>query len=296
MERRPGGAESEKVSSSAPPAELKSVNVQFRARKRSRNAHSKRKRHRAEEEDVDGQEIKEEDGTSRSELLMMRKAQILRERSRRVAMDIAIAAGPPTQDESGEEKGVLNDVIGELKNQFAVEKSGHVSEERMRNYVEEGMRRKFGDGQTEGVNDSGHGSQRDLYSIPERLRVEEGPLYDPGEGMPAGGVEEVEVSQEMKRQTEVATKKARAELVMRAAKQKREDRVVSGARNISADYVKHKRDWLDEHCGNDAPNTDVEAAAEGGSGEGSKGDRNRRRYATASDAMVAERFRKRWRR
>lgn len=282
--------------------------VQFRSRKRARKTRIKRaldSEKNGETEDTGG-----EREMSRSELLLLREAQKLREENRKTALDISVTKKDQLDGEKVEKHGDASgdNVIGGLKEDFAVERSGHAMEERMENYINERMRKKFGNNE-EPADGSGvepkPTEENDLFAIPERLRVEERPQYDPGEGLPAAGVEEVELPEDLRRKNIEETVRAHKELLANRGFRDRTHAVETLPGNLSANYMKHRNDWIAEHLGpKNAGNQNDGNASQRGSVHGSKDAKDktkpeaakRPRYQAATDNLIADRFKKRWRR
>lgn len=282
--------------------------VPFRSRKRARKTRLRRaldSEKNGEAEDSEG-----EPEMSRSELLLMREAQKLREENRKTSLDITVTKDNHLDGEKLQKHGDASgdNVMGGLKEDFAVERSGHAMEERMENYINERMRKKFGDNE-EPAGASGLESkptdENDLFAIPERLRLEERPLYDPGEGLPAAGVEEVQLPEEMRRKNVEETVRAHKKLLAKKGSRDRTQAVESLAGNLSANYMKHRNDWIAEHLGpKNTGNQNNDKVSQRGSENDSKDAQDnkkpeagkRLRYQAATDNLIADRFKKRWRR
>lgn len=263
--------------------------VQFRPRKRSRKTRLKPPSKDPAPSDADSdQEL------TRSELHLMKQAQLLREQTQCTALDMCVSQPVPRPSDKPTSNGVAqgDDVIGGLKESFAVERSGVAIEERMGQYIEEGMKRKFGDLGYGGDGDSSatKKDESELYMVPERLQVSQRPMYDPGEGMPAAGVEEVEISAEGREKNVRETIRAHRELVAKGARREGEGRGMKGGGNVSANYVQHRRDLMGQH--GKARGGRQAGGEEGGGAAG----RRARGPKVASDGLAVERFRKRWRR
>lgn len=280
--------------------------VKFRSRKRSKKVRRRKLDIEATEKDEGG----ESEELQMSELLLIKEAQKLREQSRQSALDISAVGRGTDQVASSKRSDVADDDIASgLQSNFAVERSSHAVEERMDKYVEERMRERFGnryeeDGQT--GNQVKNLEETDLFAIPDRLQVKERPLYDPGEGMPAAGVEEVELSEEARQQNIEKTVQAHKELLATRGMREKENNTEMLPGNVSANFAKHKTDWIADHLGSSS----IELQERGGSSvipesaaprakgreKDAHGERTRRKYQPATDGLIADRFRKRWRR
>lgn len=274
--------------------------VKFRARKRAKKARTKRERTNTEEsaDDLDN-------GMTRAELMLMKEAQKLREENRKTALDVRIQREDKNAD--GANKGSDNNIIADgLQSNFALEKTGNVVEERMVKYIEERMKMKFGDKDVESADQQqpAYDDERELFVIPERLRVAERPMYDPGEGMPAG-VEEVELSEEARRRNQEETLKAHRELIESKARKGDVEKEECLPGNFSCNYAQHRNEWIDVHLGwkNQRATGEADLATNGGnhvqdghSAAKHQRDTGGRSSHQASDFAVAERFKKRWKR
>lgn len=278
--------------------------VKFRSRKRSKKV---RKRALSDTEPAE----KDEGGESElhlSEILLIKEAQKLRERSRQSALDINAVSREADHRSLSERIGSADDDIESgLKSNFAVERSSHAAEERMDKYVEERMQEIYGNRKDEEGQNSSLGrnaEESDIFAIPDRLKVKERPLYDPGEGMPAAGVEEVELPEEARRETIEKTLQAHKELLAKRGKRRDPENTEALPGNFSANFAQHRNDWIAGHLG---PGGSEEQGHGGSAGKpartahaGQDGEKDGkvekpRRYQAATDGMVADRFRKRWR-
>lgn len=194
----------------------------FKPRKRN----TQKKRKRALESTLDsanaGTRREPDDEKIHHDLLLLKEAQKLREQSRQSGLTPSLLLTSATNSSAAETPDNAikrNDLADGLQSHFSVEKAGTAVEERMAKYIEEGMRKKFGDryidrglGQSQPRSDSntqkedngkdniGDDNGEDLkelnaeiFDIPQHLQVEQRRLYDPSEGMPSAGLEETEV-------------------------------------------------------------------------------------------------------
>lgn len=195
----------------------------FKARKR--NTQKKRKRGLDSTLDSANAATSEaDDEKSHHDLLLLKEAQKLREQSRQSGLTPSLLLTSATNSSAAEnpDNGIKrNDVADGLQSHFSVEKAGTAVEERMAKYIEEGMRKKFGDryidrglGHTQtpsnaqkedNPKDISDDTSEDLkelnaevFDIPQHLQVEQRRLYDPSEGMPSAGLEETEVVSSVK--------------------------------------------------------------------------------------------------
>ncbi|CAN8064533.1 unnamed protein product [Agarophyton chilense] len=263
----------------------------FRVRKRSQKARKKR----SLERNKGG--VDEDEGISKTDLLLLKEAQVMREKIRLAALDTGLSGRKrksyPEQAEV-ENDGNNTAALG-LRNNFAVERSNNVMEEHMKNYIEEGIRKKFGQQETGGSLKNSHDLQEEnLYAIPEHLKVEERQQYDPGEGMPTAGVEEIELPEHVRRKNEIETLRAREKLEEQCNIEGRpkssnsaciEDKshaIFGLSKGSSSDpnttYCQQGHRQTHQAAQTDIPNT------------------KKRRFRHATDNLVADRFRKRWRR
>lgn len=297
------------------------LNVRFKPRKRAR--HARVRRTAAASADTDAQ-AKESEAT-RHDVVLLREAQQFRVSARRNALGNGLVRPVSTSVQPNSESEA--DVAQGLQNSFAVERSGHAIEARMDKYIEEKMRERFGvtkDENAERKDVSGDGGFEDeLYAIPEHLRVAQRPMYDPGEGLPASGVEEVQLPDEVRKRNEEETRKAKEALLeARARNAEKVDKQFMAQSNVSANFVKHRREWIETHVGTRGGRGTSKARqlgavarpskhGEGGRQEAGKANsedrerggrahasynNNARRYELATDSLVLDRFRKRWRR
>eukprot|EP00178_Gracilaria_changii_P023376 TRINITY_DN707_c0_g1_i1.p3 TRINITY_DN707_c0_g1~~TRINITY_DN707_c0_g1_i1.p3 ORF type:complete len:289 (-),score=50.78 TRINITY_DN707_c0_g1_i1:1446-2312(-) len=259
----------------------------FRARKRSRKA--RKKRLQKEKDD----KLDDDERVSKTDLLLIKEAQAMREKTRIAALDTKLTGRKSklSSEKVDTETGKEHESTAGLRNDFAVERSNNLMEEHMNKYIEEGVRRRFGDPESLGTTTKGSVLEEDsMYAIPEHLRVEARQQYDPGEGMPAAGVEEVELPEDVRRKNEIETLRAREELY---------DVVSSGVRSngASSAYLKSEQ-RSSPKCTSDQNNKLNEQSHEQASyAPAAKNvDGKKRRFGHATDNLVADRFRKRWRR
>lgn len=221
-------------------------------------------------------------------VMLLKEAQRLRHTTRRSGLSQASKLRGLKQDNHDEESGPANDVAGGLGKAFATERSTHVEEERMSRYVEEKMREKFGDTKPEAqVVDSAKQYEEELYTIPVHLRSTSQRLYDPIEGLPASGVEEVELPEAVRKRNEIATQKAKVALMTqrrRAASERREGEKIVG--NVSVNFLQHQKDKRQTA----ANSTTLAAKDDVGYAQDNESKRE-----LATDAQAVERWRKRWR-
>lgn len=207
-------------------------------------------------------------------VLLLKEAQRLRDTSRRSGLP----QGTKLRGKKKETDSAIGDVAGGLGKAFAVERSAHVEEERMTKYVNEKMREKFGDSEPEApVIDVAKKFEDELYAIPDHLRGDTRTMYDPGEGLPASGVEEVELPESVRKRNEKATELAKKQLLSRRGTRSKDNRgEIEVGGNMSANFLQHRT----QRTGNKVM-------------ESGKGDGEKREMAT--DAQALERWRKRWR-
>lgn len=291
------------------PGGADSADIKFRKRKRSRKIRTK---HNRETEREKGSDDDARSEINRAELILMKEAQLLREQGRVFALDVRVekAKGYSTERDDGEPQAPGDEVVGGLKDSFAVERSSVAVVERMDKFIEEGMRQKFGekdeDHSQSQVNDSDH--ENDLYAIPERLQVNQRPMYDPGEGLPAAGVEEVELPSEVRERNIAETVLAHKKLLAGKRSRDQNTDVQRLPGNLSANFAKHRKDWISDRVSLKYMGQDEAYRPEKGElqdfdrkqDDSDRGNSNalkrRRSFQVASDSLLVERFRKRWRR
>lgn len=275
-------------------SETKQDEVIFKSKKRSKKR--RRKREGRDSEDV----VSDEDTDkvmSRSDMLLLREAQQMREQNRRRT---AVGTLQSSLERSREKKtsDIGEDVLDSLGNSFAAERSGVAMEERMEKYIMDGLHRKFGDEKFDisRRRDLKKSEEDALYDVPEHLQVEQRPMYDPGEGLPNAGVEEVEIPLEEQQKTIEQTGLAIQD--MREKKTSRSDEVESQTTgNVNSNFVQNYQDFAETHAEvmtSFGDKNDVEKLGEIQIEQ--KEDRKRVRHSrlTATDSLVEERFRKRW--
>lgn len=239
---------------------------------------NRRKRQRATRPPAD--DASEGEGETQDELALLREAQRLRAQSRRGSL--------PQRRESARKPDVSADgpAAGGLQATFLAERGARAGEARMEKYVSERLASRFGDEESDARagEDVAPKFADELYAVPEHLRAAPAPAYDPGAGLPAAGVEEVDVPGAAER-NERETAVARARKGVRRAGRVG---VADVPANMAADYRRHRQEWIEAQ---------KEAGVEG-EGEKDKEEKQAkrgRRVETASDAAAVERFRKRWR-
>jgi uncharacterized membrane protein YgcG len=144
-------------------------------------------------------------------------------------------------------------------------------------------------------------AEEELYAIPEHMQVPTRPQYDPTAGLPAAGVEEVDVGAVARRKNAEETAAARQRLLAHAATRRGLGADASPGpscvvENLSANFERHRRDWIDTHLGPAPGSQGGSSSRGGGSGMGGRPAGGKRApHGLATDHIVAERFRKRWR-
>lgn len=239
--------------------------VKFRSRKLPRKARQKR---RYIDENADD---KDESAVTISDLKLLNAAQELRAKSRASTHAPARKQIQPLHDIA--ETVTEEDLLG-LQSNFAIEKSTHVVEQRMHKYVEERMLQKFGDRTGK---ESGEGGDNESFDIPDHLKVKERRLYDPGEGLPAAGVEEVEISEEARKRNVAATIKAHKQLM-----EGKDGAAVGTGGGMFNRGSKEKPESGGDQGEAEAQTTETGMVLK------------RSRTEIASDTAAFERFRKRW--
>lgn len=285
------------------------ADVKFRSRKRSRKNRAKHRHDTENGTDVDGDSEKDMSGT---ELFLMKEAQLMREQSRASALDFRVekAESHNLEREKSDRQASGDDVIGGLKDSFAVERSSAAVVERMDKYIEDGLKQKFGD-RDEAISQSQankNNFESDLYAIPERLQVDQRPSYDPGEGLPAAGVEEVELPAEVREKNITETVRAHKELLTGKRPRDQNTDMLNLPGNLSANFAKHRKDWITDratskHASQDevyrnrkGDRPDFDCARDDSDRGNSNALKRRKNRQVASDSLIAERFKKRWRR
>lgn len=251
-------------------------------------------------------------GPSRADLLLLREAQQLRERNRITALDISVSGSAGTKPEANKTEAMegANDIANGLKSHFSVEQSSLALEERMDKYIEEGMRKKFGEkAQCAGVSEKpADVDEAAIFEIPDWLQVKERPVYDPSEGMPSAGLEEVSVPEEERTKTAIETIEAQKNMAAKKAQSqnatKTSAQLTTG--NLSSNFAQHRSEWIENHfkSRSQPPRNDTEVRDKEKptrpttlNDSDQNGNQNSgKRFSQATDAAFAERFRKRWRR
>ncbi len=225
-------------------------------------------------------------------VLLLKEAQRLRDTSRRTGLPQANKSQGPKLESNDDGDTGANDVAGGLGKAFATERSARAEEERMARNVDEKMRERFGETQPEApVLDAAKQYEDALYAVPEHLRQESRPMYDPSEGLPAAGVEEIELPGTVRKHNEIATHEAKNKLmahrVTSAHGERHEPEVVG---NMSVNFLQHRK----ERDQNYADSTNTLAGSEPETVRRAQSRENSREMAT--DVQAVERWRKRWRR
>lgn len=341
------------IAQSNPPAAKEPASaVVFKSRRRPQKARKRvRVGREAGDDGVVSDDGKEEDGAS-ADVAMLREARRLRDQARR----IHTVTAPRARDETNgvdPTAAADNGAAGGLRNNFAVESSGYDAQRNMQQFVEERMAAKYGsrvaegrpgkeaaaisddDGDGEGYGEGDAGAARrkrpkvsaddaeaGLYVIPEHLRVPARQQYDPTEGLPAAGVEEVDIGATARRRnaelTALAQARLEAERVEAGGGQRGRDAEPGVIGNVSANFSQHRRDWIENRIqeersarrdGGERQGRGSETAQGKGAGRGQDAARGeggppdsdaaagkfrRRPAALASDHVLSERFRKRW--
>lgn len=226
-------------------------------------------------------------------MALLREARRLRDEARRLRMTPVHAhdGDGKKKDGGGDGEGGGGGEAGGLRSNFAVESSGYDEQRNMDAFVEERLALKFGRrGKKDGSEDPAKRSEADeseegLYVIPARLRVQGAAAYDPSDGLPAAGMEEVDIGAAARRANAEATVAAERLLGEPGHGGRVED---SGGvvGNVAVNFEQHRRDWLEARVG--------AGGNEGKEGKDGKDGESRKRGA-ASDALLMDRFRKRWR-
>jgi hypothetical protein len=307
--------------------------VQFRARKRGGAGKARPRGRRIGADDNTDEEASNaassgggDNGCDHDEALkpediaLLRAAQRLREQARRthaappIASRAAVAAAAADAALLAQQ---AKQEAGGLRTNFAVESSGYDARRNMEQFVEQRMVAKFGRRDTDAVpTTSGEHSgtaaatvadaEADLYSVPDHIRVPEREQYDPTEGLPAAGVEEVDIGAAAKRRNAEETAVARdALMAKREAGRRDESDLGEVMGNVSANFEQHRRDWINTHLGSgpslklDKPPSRREGnktrSDVGGSGNVGINGGGKRSVGMATDQAVVDRFRKRWR-
>ena len=250
----------------------------LRSRRRPRKARQKHVFHGEENKD-------DKQSTTISDLLLLNEVQEMRAKSRTSTKRIVKKQEEETpsdvdQKEDGE------DLIA-LRSNFSLERSTNAVEERMHKYIDERMKEKFGERFRSNEVNTDAAQESDLYDVPEHLKPKERPLYDPGEGLPAAGVEEVEISPQARQKNVEETVKAHMQLL---EKGKRRGSTSQGTAAVH-DFA--EKTTLRSEAGQGAGGT---ASPGNDSVAGSiKNPGQRRRFELATDGLAYERFKKRMR-
>lgn len=248
---------------------------------------------------------------SREELLLLREAQQLRERVR--------ASTQRPKRNNGCKDGASDSVRREgaaaidegpagLSTQFSAERGGLAIQERMDKYIQNGLREKFGHfhDDEEAVKEKLAVEDTQVFEIPEQLQVEEGPLYDPSDGMPSAGLEEVQlpVEDDLKALPKASKLPKRAGVMQKAHRRDPNEALTPG--NLSSNFLYHRQKWKEANVS--TVNAENRNSAHGGSSECREGGRDGRddsainkqfsgkRSRFKTDIAFAERWKKRLRR
>lgn len=288
--------------------EVKPTTKGFCSRKRPQKA---RKRYIHNESAVNSGTNATE-GLTHVELSALKEAQELRDRIRATGLNVSIegkkGADATTKEEDA--KDAIDGVADGLTSHFSAEKSGQVVDKRMRNFIEEGLRKKFGDRYMhEAQSKEKDINLEDVFEIPEHLKVNERSVYDPSEGMPAAGLEELEVPLKAKQdehKTELTTKQPPKKSKTKDAWLHNSNAEINVSGNFSSNFAHHRNEWIETHLGPQLPKpketgatvrTDATERDKDKQDDKNGFDRpGQKRFNQASDTLFAERFRKRWRR
>jgi Hepatocellular carcinoma-associated antigen 59 len=261
----------------------------------------------------DGNAEDDEDGLSHAEIVLLREAQRLRNTARRAHAAPAVTARAAEAAAAAADAVLLaqqaKQEAGGLRSNFAVESSGYDAQRNMEQFVQQRMVEKFGRRDGDAVPTAADSSaterfvslddaERELYSIPDHIRVPQREQYDPTEGLPAAGVEEVDIGAGAKRLNAEKTAAAREALLAQREAGRSEDADLIGVvGNVSANFEQHRRDWIETHLGSSSTrNPNALPGARGACNPGADGKGSSKRLAgVATDQAVADRFRKRWR-
>lgn len=279
----------------------------FRSRKRPLKA---RKRYDHNESQTNAKDCATE-GLTSVELSALKEAQGLRERIRASGLNVSVDDKKGTDPNTKEDD--INDttdgVVGGLTSHFSAEQSGQVVDKRMRNFIEEGLRKKFGDRYVhDGHSKEKEGNSEDVFEIPEHLKVSERSVYDPSEGMPAAGLEELEVPltvKHVKLKTDAKPEQPKKKSKPKNSWLSNTNGEVAVSGNFSSNFAHHRNEWIETHLGSQPPMHHVDMTGHSNATERGNDKHNgkrefeasgAKRYSQASDSVFAERFRKRWRR
>lgn len=248
----------------------------LKPRKRTRCGQKKRKRLAITLQNGDDDEDNVHD-----DVLLLKEAQRLRAKAHRAALPQASRSKQRYDTASQTD----NDIA--LARSFAAERSTQEVDEQMVRYIDEKVRQQFGEtGHKNATVDLAKRFEDELYAVPDHLRAAVRPLYDPDNGLPDAGVEEIELPDAARVRNERATAAARAKMNRERAKHGNVD--VPVAENVAANYVRHRQEWFDARV-KDANDTEQSQRTYVRGGGGNK------RFEVATDAAAIERFKKRWR-
>lgn len=285
----------------------------FRVRKRpqkirTRGTTSEAKK--SSEEKPGNEIISEVDGAepTAEELLLLRKAQQLRERSRMSSLDVttkSFGSYRCNRTLKNECKRMEPGPDG-LSSQFSVERGGLATQERMDKFIQNGLREKFGDRGESAVQSKPVTADVEEFEIPKELDVVARPLYDPSEGMPSAGLEEVDIPIDDKQKCVTEAMNARRQILTKRRERARPADGHATAGNISSNFLHHRQKWMEtrlphwtsqEYAKSKTDNKDQDITKD----DDSKDKDHRKsltgkRFIPATDAAFAERWKKRWRR
>mmetsp|Transcript_13309 Transcript_13309/g.27042 ORF Transcript_13309/g.27042 Transcript_13309/m.27042 type:complete len:232 (+) Transcript_13309:2744-3439(+) len=187
-----------------------------RVRKLRKRAHEGPMIHRGDEErPADGDDDDNDDVVGvREKVELLREAQRIKQRSRRSLglVEQALAGPGYVQGQNGvgtsDDDFEANDdakVVEGLRENFRIESANREIEAQMEKYIEERLASRADSGIecSSKIADS-----QELYQVPAHLIVPPRPMYDPGEGLPVSGIEEVELPASVRYNNAVATQQA----------------------------------------------------------------------------------------
>lgn len=140
----------------------------------------------------------------RKEVDLLREVQRLREQQRR--RDMLHVQKPRQVEKRADEDDEA--LIAGLRTNFAVERENEDLELQCEKFIAERMKSRGFDNGLEEDGKEQKNPEDELYDVPENLRVQERPAYDPGEGLPAAGLEEVELDDQVKKKNQTDTMNA----------------------------------------------------------------------------------------
>lgn len=283
--------------------------VLFRARRRPRKGRRREVSNGGEDEGDKAEDTSGQAGVlaelSRDELVLLREAQQLRERLRTSNVPVAPRGvgkgGVSDLDARNEPAGIDGGADG-LSTQFSAERGGLAIQERMDVFIQSGLRKKFGHlREEEPVKERPSVVDVESFEIPKQLQVEEGLQYDPTEGMPSAGLEEVDIPDAA---TDI-TKASKRHDAARKGRNRRLDEALTPG-NLSSNFVYHRQKWKEANMpsGNaDECVADKADVRESGGRRKADSEDFRKESQTVGkrsrhsiDAAFADRWKKRWRR